>query len=522
LIKFLKQSKSFLHLEKQKMRFSSLLRLRALTRVPLLPLNESTSQFRPSPSQLSLPSSGVVENISSSNVRLAPTVQEAWAAIDQLFRSANTGTSTATAVHEENERNSDLTILANVTSQMELHHLLTVLPKAIRDRIVSHPTFQEDSLEELFFHLGQEVESRGATWMFSIPPPTHEDLSFVLKRVGGFGSDGRANIPGTLHRVSCWRGRRGEILGVTMRVGRYIPHVARALLPVLSRGNVLLLSKPGVGKTTILRDLTATLARMPTSPRVVVVDTSNEICGDSIIPLPFIGRARRFQVPKRSDNLRIMLEVLQNHTPEYMIIDEISTTQEAEAAWSISQRGVRMIATCHGEGLSALLQNRDLNLLVGGVQQAFLSNEERRLRKKIKKTILERPYSSPFETVIELTSRGKALIYKNVNDAVDTALNEEDPKKFIHLCGQIDLSESLPAAFFDAPKSGDVKNNTELQESLEALQAEAQYQPQYRNEDQRHNIQLKKGNYQQQQQQPYNNRKRHYRNNDGYIDNEFL
>eukprot|EP00331_Platyophrya_macrostoma_P016696 CAMPEP_0176471908 /NCGR_PEP_ID=MMETSP0127-20121128/41425_1 /TAXON_ID=938130 /ORGANISM="Platyophrya macrostoma, Strain WH" /LENGTH=283 /DNA_ID=CAMNT_0017866671 /DNA_START=596 /DNA_END=1444 /DNA_ORIENTATION=- len=217
-----------------------------------------------------------------------------------------------------------------------------------------------------------------------------------------------------------------------MRIGRFVPNCAATVLPLAVAGNLLIISRPGAGKTTMLRDL-----------RVVVVDTSNEIGGDCLIPLPFLGRARRVQVPRRCEQLRVMTEVLQNHTPEHVIIDEIGTLGEAEAAWSISQRGIKLIATCHGETLAQLLQNRDLNLLVGGATQAFLSNEERRLRNKMRKTVLERPYNSPFTSVVELRDRNTAFLYKDVNKAVDLILNDEDATRHTDICGKINLHEPL-------------------------------------------------------------------------------
>ncbi|CCW61619.1 unnamed protein product [Phytomonas sp. EM1] len=229
-----------------------------------------------------------------------------------------------------------------------------------------------------------------------------------------------------------------------MRIGRYVPNASRALRPLVERGSLLIMSRAGVGKTTLLRDLAASIAQHPGRPLIMVVDTSNEIGGDGPVPMPFLGRCRRIQVPRRSDQSRVMIEAIQNHSPQYLVVDELATAEEAEAAWSIAQRGVRLIATCHGENLAALLQNQALNLLVGGAAQAFLSNEERRLRNKVKKTVLERPHSSPFDFVVELCARNNGYLYFDVNKAVDLILDDQPAKPNAAVGGEVTLSELLP------------------------------------------------------------------------------
>lgn len=204
--------------------------------------------------------------------------------------------------------------------------------------------------------------------------------------------------------------------------------------------SMLILSKPGVGKTTLLRDLAAMLARDgPDAPRVIVVDTSNEIGGDSHFPLPYLGRARRFQVPRRTAQGDYLLQVVQNHTPDIVIIDEIANETEAYAAMSVANRGVKLIATAHGDSLQALLNNRQLNHLVGGAVQAFLSHEERRLRSKIRKTVLERPNSSPFGVVVELESRDAARVIVDVDLAVDMLLDDIPLSKKPGLVRRVEL-----------------------------------------------------------------------------------
>lgn len=368
------------------------------------------------------------------------TIGDAWCAIDSAIRRVPESQAQARDVLLRN----DLVGLSRCTVEAEVEHLLGTFPSPLRDAIRSNEKYCVETVEEIFLHLGQEIEVRGFGWQFSVAAPRAQDLSYVLQRVGKFAEDGRGNIESTLHRVSSWRGRRGETLGVTMRIGRFAPNCAASLLPLALSGNLLLLSRPGAGKTTMLRDLAASLARHHSMPRVVVIDTSNEIGGDGVVPHPFLGRARRVQVPRRSEQLRVLVEVLQNHSPEYVIIDEIGTAAEAEAAWSMSQRGIKLVATCHGESLGQLLQNRELNTLVGGVTQAFLSNEERRLRNKVKKSVLERPHASPFHKVVELVRRNVGFVYRDVNQAVDLILNDQDAAKQTSLCGEVDLLEPLP------------------------------------------------------------------------------
>ncbi|CAM40352.1 conserved hypothetical protein [Leishmania braziliensis MHOM/BR/75/M2904] len=372
----------------------------------------------------------------------ARTFRSAWSTLHKAYASfLKTDPARAAEL-----RAKDWKGLALYNSYAETLHLMSFLFPALRTAITQHPSFDYTQVEELFVHLGQDVEVRGSGgWVIQLPPPTTAELQYLMKHIGRFGADGRGCVANTAHRASVWRGRHGEALGVTLRVGRYVPGAARALLPLARRGSLLILSKAGMGKTTLLRDLAAGLAQDPLTPRVTVVDTSNEIGGDGPIPLPYLGRCRRIQVPRREDQSRVMIEVIQNHTPDYLIVDEIATEEEAEAAWSISQRGVHMIGTCHGEHLEGLLQNRALNLLVGGAAQAFLSNEERRLRNKTKKTVLERPYNSPFSFVVELHARNRAHLYVDVNKAVDLALDEQSAKLNAAIGAAVELSELLPS-----------------------------------------------------------------------------
>ncbi|EPY22109.1 R3H domain-containing protein [Strigomonas culicis] len=368
------------------------------------------------------------------------TLQEAWRAYHAAYMAA----SAADPPRAAELRDADLVTLAQCTAHVETQHLLSLLPAALREALVQHPDFALSTVEEFFVHVGQDVEVRGDDWVVRLPPPSLDDLHQLLARVGRFGADGRGCVPGTAHRVSVWRGRRGESLGVTLRVGRYVPNAAKALLPLALQGSVLILSKAGKGKTTLLRDLSSSLAHEASMPRVTVVDTSNEIGGDGPLPMAFLGRCRRLQVARREDQGRSMIEVIQNHSPEFLVVDELANAEEADAAWSIAQRGVNLVGTCHGERLADLLQNRALNLLVGGAAHAFLSNEERRLRNKTKKTILERPHVSPFDFVVELHTRSKGHLYHDVNRAVDLLLDGQDASQNASVGCELRLSEALP------------------------------------------------------------------------------
>lgn len=371
----------------------------------------------------------------------AKTINDAWRLLHESLRAAAAADDPSRG---QELKDKDLKALAWCTSRSEVQYLLELFAPALRTAIMNSTDFSTSTVEEFFMHVGMDMEVRGDTWLLRLPPPTLDDLQHTLRMVGRFGADGRGCIESTAHRVSVWRGRDGESLGITVRVGRYVPNAARALLPLAEKGSVLILSPAGMGKTTLLRDLAASIANSITVPRVAVVDTSNEIGGDGPVPMPFLGRCRRIQVPKREQLSQVMAEVIQNHSPEYLIVDELVSSEEAQAAWSISQRGVRLVATCHGETLDGLLQNQALKLLVGGTAQAFLSNEERRLRRKDKKTVLERPYSSPFRYVVELNDRNAAFIYMNVNKAVDLILDDQKPKTRADVGDNVLLMEALP------------------------------------------------------------------------------
>jgi len=271
--------------------------------------------------------------------------------------------------------------------------------------------------------LGREPEARvpGREILLSHQPVTAADLDYIAAHVGQFGADNRAGIERTLHRVSAIRNRSGRIVGVTCRAGRAVTGTAAIFRDLVESGqSVLLLGRPGIGKTTMLRE-SARLVADEQRKRVVIVDTSNEIGGDGDIPHPGIGRARRMQVRTPLQQHAVMIEAVENHMPEVIVIDEIGTELEAAAARTIAERGVQLIATAHGQTLENLLVNPTLNDLLGGIQSVTLSDEEAR-RRGTQKTVLERKARPTFDVLIEIQDRERVAIHQPLADVVDAAL----------------------------------------------------------------------------------------------------
>jgi stage III sporulation protein SpoIIIAA len=253
-----------------------------------------------------------------------------------------------------------------------------------------------------------------------------DEINYVVNKVGSFTSDNRAGIERTLHRISALRSRRGEIIGLTLRVGRAVFGTIDIIRDVVEAGkNLLLLGKPGIGKTTKLREIARVLSE-EFSKRVIVVDTSNEIAGDGDVPHPAIGPARRMQVPSPERQHAVMIEAVENHMPEVIIVDEIGTEAEALAARTIAERGVQLIATAHGNTIDNLFKNPILCDLVGGVQTVILGDEEAR-RRHTQKAVLERKAPPTFDIVVELRERDVLAVYHNIAETVDLLLKEKIP-----------------------------------------------------------------------------------------------
>ncbi|MFN4220273.1 MAG: AAA family ATPase, partial [bacterium] len=303
----------------------------------------------------------------------------------------------------------------------EILLLIQVLPPFISSKVEKHPRI--DEIIEIVMDVGRTPEIRFPDdfEIISSREIMYDDIEYVVKRIGDFGKDNRAGIPRTLHRISAIRNRNGVIVGLTCRVGRAVYGAANIILDYIKTGkSILLLGKPGVGKTTILRE-TARIINDILKKRVVIVDTSNEIGGDGDIPHPAIGRARRMQVPTPELQHKVMIEAVENHMPEVIIIDEMGTQEEAYAARTIAERGVQLIATAHGNNLENLIFNPTLSDLVGGIQAVILSDEEAKKR-GTQKTVLERKNPPTFDILVEIIDRNTFAIYSDVGTAVDYIL----------------------------------------------------------------------------------------------------
>ena len=307
----------------------------------------------------------------------------------------------------------------SVTDDLAL--LLGVIPPHIRSMLAEHAN--QDVLLEVVLDLGRLPQARFLEHTEDLPGPqvSREDIDYVVRHVSVFGKDNRAGIERTLHRISAIRNRVGTTIGLTCRVGRALFGTVDILRDVIEQGkSLLLLGRPGVGKTTLLREAARLLAD-DLGKRVIVVDTSNEIAGDGDIPHPGIGRARRMQVPSPTEQHAVMIEAVENHMPEVIVIDEIGTEAEALAARTIAERGVQLIATAHGNTLDNLLRNPTLSDLVGGIQAVTLSDEEAR-RRRTQKTVLERKAPPTFDVLIEIQDRDRLAVHHNVATVVDGVL----------------------------------------------------------------------------------------------------
>jgi stage III sporulation protein SpoIIIAA len=299
----------------------------------------------------------------------------------------------------------------------DLHALMAVLPPRIVDALAA--ANNSDNLIEIVLDLGRLPMARYVDQELALSDKEvdRNDIDQVVARIGEFDADNRAGLERTLHRISAIRNRHGTIVGLTCRVGRAVYGTIDIIQDLIESGkSILLLGKPGIGKTTMLRESARILAE---NKRVIIVDTSNEIGGDGDVPHPAVGKARRMQVATPSLQHEVMIEAVENHNPEVIVIDEIGRELEAMAARTIAERGVQLVATAHGRSLENLLLNPTLSDLIGGIESVTLSDEEAR-RRGTQKTVLERRSPPTFDVLIELQERDRLVVHPDVAAAVDT------------------------------------------------------------------------------------------------------
>lgn len=311
--------------------------------------------------------------------------------------------------------------MSNLQFQNDLDKLTDVLPEKVK-RYINYEKMED--VIEIVLDIGRTPEIRhagGKIEYLGAENVSEEDINYITGRIQDFTSDNRSGIPGTLHRISAIRNRQGKVIGLTCRIGRVVTGTIACIKDIcMMNKSILFLGRPGVGKTTKLREISRLVAD-ELGKRVVIVDTSNEIAGDGDTPHPAIGHARRMQVTQPQYQKDIMIEAVENHTPEVIVVDEIGTEEEAQAARTIAERGVMLIATAHGNSLENLIKNPTLSDLVGGIQSVTLGDDEAR-RRASQKTVLEREKQPTFDVVIEILDRNTLAVYKNTAEAVDYIL----------------------------------------------------------------------------------------------------
>ena len=309
----------------------------------------------------------------------------------------------------------------------DLDKILDIIPPSFREILQSHP--DKDNLVEIVFDLGCIPVARffKKSIFFSDSLVTEQDLNYCLESFSSFNQDNRSGIDKTLHRVSCIRNRSHKIIGLTYRIGRAFFGTLSIIRDLVeSNKSILFLGRPGVGKTTLIREI-SNIISSEIFKRVIIVDTSNEIAGHNDVPDLMVGKARRMQVKDTTLQHQVMIEAVENHTPEVIIVDEIGTELEAFAAQTIAERGVQLIATAHGDSLISLLKNPILSNLIGGLDYVTLGDEEAK-RRNVKKTLIERKGLSTFTSVVELNSDLSWVIYENIELAVDNYLDDFEYK----------------------------------------------------------------------------------------------
>ena len=351
----------------------------------------------------------------------------------------------------------------NLQLQNDLEKLLAIMPEKVT-RNVSVESLED--VIEIVLDIGRRPEVRksdGSIMQLGSEAVTSEDISHVTSFLQDFTKDNRSGIPGTLHRISAIRNRQDKIVGLTCRIGRVVTGTIACIKDFCTMGkSILFLGRPGVGKTTKLREISRLVAD-ELHKRVVVVDTSNEIAGDGDVPHAAIGSARRMQVKQPEFQKDIMIEAVENHTPEVIVVDEIGTEAEVQAARTIAERGVMLIATAHGNSLESLIKNPTLSDLVGGIQSVTLGDDEAK-RRASQKTVLEREKQPTFDIVIEIIDRNTLAVYKNAAEAVDYILRGWPIRPEIR---KVDKEYNLETPHKEEPKQNIVQQINELENKIQ-------------------------------------------------------
>nr|YP_009686404.1 hypothetical protein [Halamphora coffeaeformis]QDR25151.1 hypothetical protein [Halamphora coffeaeformis] len=344
----------------------------------------------------------------------------------------------------------------------DLEKLIDNLPLFLQEQLKYHP--RKDQLIEIVLDLGRRPEARFTTGpeYLSRKVISWQDIDYMTKRISKFSNENRAGIERTLHRISCIRNRQFLINGLTCRVGRAVFGTISVIRDLLeSEKSILILGKPGVGKTTIIREIARVLAD-EMEKRVIIIDTSNEIAGDSDIPHSGIGRARRMQVAKPELQHQVMIEAVENHMPQVIVIDEIGTELEVLAARTIAEKGVQLVGTTHGNCLENLIKNPPLADLIGGIQYVTLSDDEAK-RRGTQKSILERKAYPAFEIIIEINRQDSWTIHEDVKSSVDLFLRGNF---IVGQTRQFSLLEKILIKSKRVPSSQNFLLKTNLTESL--------------------------------------------------------